>query len=57
MEETPFISFIIPVYNVPTEMLYECLDSILRLSLRKSEREIIIIDDGSTLTPLKALDD
>lgn len=55
MEETPFISFIIPVYNVPNEMLYECLDSILRLSLRKSEREIIVIDDGSTPPPLSAL--
>ena len=55
MEETPFISFIIPVYNVPTEMLCECLDSIIRLSLRKSEREIIVVDDGSQVSPLGAL--
>lgn len=57
MEEAPFISFIIPVYNVPTEMLCECLDSILQLSLRKTEREIIIVDDGSQLSPLSSLSD
>lgn len=57
MEEKPFISFIIPVYNIPTEMLYHCLDSILRLSLRKQEREIIVIDDGSKISPINNLDD
>ena len=57
MEETPFISFIIPVYNVPTEMLCDCLDSILQLSLRKTEREIIVVDDGSKLSPFNALGD
>lgn len=57
MEATPFLSFIIPVYNIPTKMLRECLDSILRLSLRKSEREIIIVDDGSDISPLNALND
>lgn len=53
----PFVSFIIPVYNIPTEMLYDCLDSILRLSLRKQEREIIVVDDGSRTSPLSSLDD
>ena len=43
----PLVSFIIPVYNVPTAMLRECLESILALSLRPFEREIIIVDDGS----------
>ena len=57
MEEKPFVSFIIPVYNIPTEMLYDCLDSILRLSLRKQEREIIVVDDGSRTSPLSSLDD
>ena len=57
MEENPFISFIIPVYNIPTEMLCDCLDSILQLSLRKTEREIIIVDDGSKLSPLNVLGD
>lgn len=56
MEETPFISFIIPVYNIPPEMLHKCLDSILQLSLRKCEREIILVDDGSSLSPLSTLE-
>jgi glycosyltransferase involved in cell wall biosynthesis len=51
MEEKPFVSFIIAVYNIPTEMVFSCLDSILKLSLRKHEREIIVVDDGSK-TPL-----
>lgn len=41
------ISFIIPCYNIPIEMLKECIESILVLSLRPDEREIIIVDDGS----------
>jgi len=57
MTDKPFISFIIPVYNIPTEMLCDCLDSILKLSLRKYEREIIVIDDGSKKSPLSGLDD
>jgi glycosyltransferase involved in cell wall biosynthesis len=36
-------------------MLRQCLDSIIRLSLRKSEREIIVVDDGSQVSPLGAL--
>ena len=48
MEETnPLVSFILPVYNVPPELLGECIQSILALSLRPFEREIIIVDDGS----------
>ena len=56
MEETkPLVSFIIPVYNVPAPMLRECVESILGLSLRPFEREIIIIDDGSTNSTLNDL--
>ena len=50
MENTPLVSFVIPACNVPSDMLRECIDSILALSLREHEREIIIVDDGS-LTP------
>ena len=57
MDKSPLISFIIPVYNVPTDMLCNCLDSILRLSLKRDEREIIVIDDGSKFSPLDALRD
>ena len=37
-------------------MLHECLDSILALSLSNSEREIIVVDDGSEQSPLGQLD-
>ncbi|MCR5679697.1 MAG: glycosyltransferase [Prevotella sp.] len=49
------ISFIIPAYNVPTDMLRQCLDSIRALSLRRYEREIIVVDDGSDLPFISAL--
>lgn len=57
MEEAPLVSFIIPVYNVPEDMLCECIKSILALSLRSFEREIILVDDGSKRSPLNDLDD
>lgn len=43
----PLISFIVTDYNIPDEMLTECLHSILALNLREEEREIILVDDGS----------
>lgn len=49
------VSFIIPYYNVPVDMLKECLDSILALSLQPDEREIIIVDDGSDNAVIEAL--
>ena len=51
----PKISFILTYYNLPTQMLCECIDSILALSLRPDEREIIVIDDGSEASPMSAL--
>lgn len=47
--QTPLVSFIIPYYNVPVNLLAECLDSILALNLTPAQREIIVVDDGSTL--------
>lgn len=46
------ISFIITYHNLPTYMLCECIDSILCLSLKPSQREIIIVDDGSKISPI-----
>ncbi len=46
--EKPLVSFILTYYNLPVKMLCECIESILALSLRPDEREIIIVDDGST---------
>ncbi len=51
---SPLISFVIPCFNLPEALVRACLDSILSLSLRPGEREIIVVDDGSepTLEPL-----
>ena len=46
VDETEKISFIITYYNIDVDMLCQCIDSIMALSLRPSEREIIVIDDG-----------
>jgi glycosyltransferase involved in cell wall biosynthesis len=53
--EQPLVSFILTYYNQPVQMLCECIDSILTLSLRPFEREIIIIDDGSRVSPMNGL--
>lgn len=45
------ISFIITHYNLPADMLSECIDSILELSPNANEREIILVDDGSDSVP------
>ena len=57
MTHTPLISFIITYYNLPVEMLRECIESILQLSIPSEEREIILIDDGSDMSPLNELID
>lgn len=54
-EERPLISFIVTYYNLPVEMLNKCIDSILKLSLHSSEREIIVVDDGSDNSPINEL--
>ncbi|MBQ9676933.1 MAG: glycosyltransferase family 2 protein [Prevotella sp.] len=54
-EYKPLVSFIITYYNLPVQMLQECIDSILALSLRPFEREIIVIDDGSDQSPINDL--
>ena len=52
----PLVTFIIAYYQLPVAMLCECIDSILALSLNSSEREIIVVDDGSDESPLAGLD-
>jgi glycosyltransferase involved in cell wall biosynthesis len=56
-DESPFISFIIPAYNLPPELLRECIESILALSLRPTERQIIVVDDGSAEPLINVLTD
>ena len=53
----PLVSFIITYYNLSPLLLHECIDSILALSLKKEEREIIVIDDGSRVAPVDELKD
>ena len=53
--EKPLVSFILTYYNLPVKMLCECIDSILALSLRLEEREIIIVDDGSATSIVDSL--
>ena len=55
MKQQPLVSFILTCYNLPLDMLFACIDSILRLSLRSAEREIIIVDDGSDNSPMNSL--
>ena len=45
MEQKPFVSVIVPVYNAE-KYLPACLDSICNQTLQ--ELEIIVVDDGST---------
>ena len=53
----PLITFIVTYYNLPPQFLHDCIESILALSLQKEEREIIVIDDGSSVSPTDALKD
>lgn len=56
-EQTPLVSFIVTYHNEPVDFLRECLESILALSLSETEREVVLVDDGSDLCPLNALSD
>ncbi len=46
---TPLISFIIPCYNMPFSFIERCIQSILDTKLAPCQREIILVDDGSTM--------
>lgn len=51
----PLVTFVVCYYNLPVQMLCQCVDSILALSLQHDEREIIVVDDGSDVNPTNAL--
>lgn len=46
-EKVPLISFVVPCYNLPSEWVCACIDSIIALPLEREERQIIVVDDGS----------
>ncbi|PTL32587.1 glycosyl transferase family 2 [Prevotella sp. oral taxon 376] len=56
ISQNPLISFIITDYNIPGKMLEECLQSIFSLSLSPSEIEVILVDDGSDISPLTTME-
>lgn len=47
LTNTPLISFVVFFRDLPPDTVLKCIDSVLNLSLRKDEREIIVVDDGS----------
>ena len=51
----PLVTFIVTCHNLPTQMLCECIESILSLSLQRFEREVIVVDDGSDESPVNEL--
>lgn len=55
--QKPLITFIVTTYNLPIDYLKECLKSIMALSLNKEQREVILVDDGSAISPLNELND
>lgn len=56
IQKKPLISFIVTTYNTPSDMLEECLKSLLSLQLESWEREVILIDDGSQLPAITDLE-
>jgi hypothetical protein len=52
IQSAPLISFIVCTYNLPVALIEQCLHSLLSLSLSDDEREIILVDDGSEVSPL-----
>ena len=53
--QTPLISFVIITYNLPAELLRDCIGSVMALPLSDSEREVVLVDDGSTESPIAGL--
>lgn len=56
-QKRPLVSFIVTTYNMPHQLLRECLESIGALGLDDDECEIVLVDDGSEVTPLAELSD
>ncbi len=56
LPQLPLVSFIATTYNLPYAMLCECLRSMTALSLGAEEYEIILVDDGSEVSPQEQLE-
>ena len=46
----PLVSFIVTYHNEPEALLKACLESIQALPLAEEEAEVIVVDDGKTLS-------
>ena len=46
---TPLMTFVITCYDLPADMLRECVTAIFSLAFQPGEREVIVIDE--VLTP------
>jgi glycosyltransferase involved in cell wall biosynthesis len=53
LEYNPLISVVVPVYNVDSRMLRECIDSILNQTY--SNFEVILVDDASTMDSVRSV--
>ena len=45
------VSFVIPHYNLPRELLQRCIASIVAQKTAREEYEIVVVDDGSDTPP------
>lgn len=45
------LSIVIPHYNIPSELLKQCIDSIITQGIPAEEYEVIVVDDGSEAPP------
>lgn len=43
------MTFVITCYDLPADILRECVTAIFSLAFQPGEREVIVIDDGSKL--------
>ena len=51
------MTFVIACYDLPADMLRECVTAIFSLAFQPGEREVIVIDDGSKLPAITDIDD
>ena len=51
------MTFVITCYDLPADMLRECVTAIFSLAFQPGEREVIVIDDGSKLPAITDIDD
>ena len=60
-DRDPFVSVIVPVFDVAPDLLMECLYSIMSQTLRPQDYEVVIVDDCSsdpkTLAAIKEFED